>query len=71
MYDVNIYNDIRRIGEQRIFPDINFTYSGILTREVQIWRRNAGSEYNYTKVGYSVLNATDPDNDHVYEYVHP
>ena len=37
--------------------------------EVQIWRRNNGSENDYTKVGFSILEATDPDNDHVYEYI--
>ena len=72
---------MRRPREQRVFPDINFTCNGSLTKwivvgtvgdmvggEVQIWRRNAGSENNYTKVGFSVLLATDPDNDNVYEY---
>ena len=81
-YDVNIFDDIRRVVEHRIFPDINFTCSGSLTKwivggtvgnalggEVQIWRRNNGSENDYTKVGYSILNATDPDNDSVYEYI--
>ena len=37
--------------------------------EVQIWRRNIGSENDYTKVGYSILDATDPDNDNVYEHI--
>ena len=37
--------------------------------EVQIWRRNVGSENEYTKIGYSILNSTDPDNDNVYEYI--
>ena len=81
-YDVNIFNERRRLVEHRIFPDINFTCSGNLTKwivggtvgnkiggEVQIWRRNNGSENDYTKVGYSILNATDPDNDNVYEYI--
>ena len=80
--DVNIFNDMRRQQQQRVFPDINFTCSGSLTKwivggtvgsmvggEVQIWRRNIGSENNYTKVGYSILNATDPDNDNVYEHI--
>ena len=26
-------------------------------------------ENNYTKVGFSILQATDSDNDHVYEYI--
>ena len=81
--DVNIYNDMRRPQEQRVFPDINFTCNGSLTKwivggtvgsmvggEVQIWRRNSSSIKNdYTKVGYSVLNANDPENDHVYEHI--
>ena len=80
-YDVNIFNDQLRY-HQRVFPDINFTCSGNLTKwivggtvgnalggEVQIWRRNNGSENDYTKVGYSILNATDPDNDNVYEHI--
>ena len=81
-YDVNIFNDRQRLVEHRVFPDINFTCSGNLTKwivggtvgsmvggEVQIWRRNNGSENDYTKVGYSILNATDPDNDNVYEHI--
>ena len=81
-YDVNIFDEVRRLLQHRIFPDINFTCSGNLTKwivggtvgndiggEVQIWRRNIGSENNYTKVGFSILQATDPDNDHVYEYI--
>ena len=80
-YDVNIFNDQLRYN-QRVFPDINFTCSGNLTKwivggtvgnlaggEVQIWRRNNGSENDYTKIGYTVLNATDPDNDRVYEHI--
>ena len=79
---MNIFDDVLRGIEQRIFPDINFTCSGNLTKwivagtvgnalggEVQIWRRNSGSENNYTKVGYSILNAADPDNDNVYEHI--
>ena len=79
---MKIFNGIRRLVEHRIFPDINFTCSGSLTKwivggtignvlggEVQIWRRNNGSENDYTKVGYSVLNAADPDNDYVYEHI--
>ena len=78
---MNIFSDQLRYN-QRVFPDINFTCSGNLTKwivggtvgsalrgEVQIWRRNYGSENDYTKVGYSILNATDPDNDHVYEHI--
>ena len=81
-YDVNIFNERPRRVQHRIFPDINFTCSGNLTKwivggtvgygiggEVQIWRRNNGSENDYTKVGFSILQATDPDNDHVYEYI--
>ena len=79
---MNIFNDLLRRVEHRIFPDISFTCSGNLTKwivggtvgsalggEVQIWRRNNGSENDYTKVGYSILNATDPDNDNVYEHI--
>ena len=82
MLDVNIYDDRRRLQQQRVFPDINFTCNGSLTKwivvgtigdmvggEVQIWRRNAGSENNYTKVGFSVLLATDPENDNVFEHI--
>ena len=78
---MNIFSDQLRYN-QRVFPDINFTCSGSLTKwivggtigsalrvEVQIWRRNHGSENDYTKVGYSILDATDPDNDNVYEYI--
>ena len=81
-FDVNIFDDRRRNRQQRVFPDINFTCSGNLTKwivggtvgnalggEVQIWRRNIGSENDYTKVGYSILYATDPDNDNVYEHI--
>ena len=81
-YDVNIFDERPRRVQHRIFPDINFTCSGNLTKwivggtvgygiggEVQIWRRNNGSENDYTKVGFSILQATDPDNDHVYEYI--
>ena len=81
--EVNIPNVLRRDQEQRIFPDIKFTCSGHLTKwivggkvgksvgaEVQIWRRNtAGSGNDYTKVGYSVLDAIDADDDNVYEYI--
>ena len=82
VYDVNIFNELRRLVQHRIFPDINFTCCGNLTKwivggtvgndiggEVQIWRRNTGSNNDYTKVGFSILQATDPDNDHVYEYI--
>ena len=81
-YDVNIFNDQRRLQQQRVFPDINFTCSGNLTKwivggtvgntlggEVQIWRRNNGSENDYTKVGYSILDAIDPVDDNVYEHI--
>ena len=81
-FNVNIFDDGRRNRQQRVFPDINFTCSGNLTKwivggtignriggEVQIWRRNIGSENDYTKVGYSILDATDPDNDNVYEHI--
>ena len=81
-YDVNIFDEERRLQQHRVFPDINFTCSGNLTKwivggtvgnalggEVQIWRKNNGSENDYTKVGYSILNATDPDNDNVYEHI--
>ena len=80
-YDVKIFNDRWRFN-QRVFPDINFTCSGNLTKwivggtvgsaaggEVQIWRRNNGSDNDYTKVGYTVLAATDPDGDRVYEHI--
>ena len=79
---MNIYDVTTRKREQRIFPDINFTCSGNLTKwivggeigkpvgaELQIWRRNHVGENNYTKVGSSVLQANDSDNDHVYEYI--
>ena len=78
---MNIFNDQLRY-HQRVFPDINFTCSGNLTKwivagkvgnalrvEVQIWRRNTSSETDYTKVGYSILYATDSDNENVYEYI--
>ena len=78
---MNIFNDQLRF-HQRVFPDINFTCSGNLTKwivggtvgnslggEVQIWRRNNGTVNDYTKVGYSILDATDPDNDNVYEHI--
>ena len=81
VYDVNIFNNPRPLGRQRIFPDINFTCSGNLTKwivggtvgnalgvEVQIWRRNDYSDNDYTKVGYSILNA-DNDRCNVYEYI--
>ena len=79
---MNIFDDVRRLAEQRIFPDINFTCSGNLTKwivggtvgnriggEVQIWRRNIGSENDYTKVDSSVLPATNSNNDNVYEHI--
>ena len=44
------------------------TVGSIAGGEVQIWRNN-GSENDYTKVGYSILNATDSDNDNVYEHI--
>ena len=69
-------------GEQRVFPDINFTCNGTLTKwiiggelgnnnggEVQIWRRNADSENDYTIVGSSIFDATDTDNDGVFEFI--
>ena len=81
-FDVNIFNEGRRNRQQRVFPEINFTCNGSLTKwivggtvhtnvgaEVQIWRKNAGSENDYTKVGFSVLSATDTDNDNVFEYM--
>ena len=80
--EVNIPNVLRRDKEQRVFPSIHFTCSGLLTKwivggkvggsigaEIQIWRKNAGSDNDYTKVGFSVLDTTDPDNDNVYEYI--
>ena len=80
-YQVNIYEAKLRSKQQRVFPDINFTCSGNLTKwivggevgnsvgaELQIWRKNDGSVSDYTRVGYSVLQASDPDNDDVYEY---
>ena len=79
--EVNIYGVTRRLREQRIFPDINFTCSGNLIKwivggeiasyvgaELQIWRRIDVGENSYTKVGSSVLQATDSVNENVYEY---
>ena len=79
---MNIYGVTRRNNQQRIFPDIHFTCSGNLTKwivggetgsnvgaELQIWRNSNVGENNYNKVGSSVLQATDPDDDHVYEYI--
>ena len=78
---MNIYGATLHSKEQRVFPDINFTCSGNLTKwivggevgtsigaELQIWRKNDGSMSDYTRVGYSVLQASDPENDDVYEY---
>ena len=80
-YKVNIYEAKSRNRQQRVFPDINFTCSGNLTKwivggevgnlvgaELQIWRKNDGSVRDYTRVDYSVLQASDPENDNVYEY---
>ena len=79
---MNINGVTRRVRQQRIFPEIHFTCSGNLTKwivggevgnnigaELQIWRKSNVGENNYTKVGFSVLQATDSDNDHVYEYI--
>ena len=78
--EVNIYGVRRRDGQQSVFPYVHFTCSGNLTKwmggeigntvgtELQIWRKSSIRENSYTKIGSSVLQANDSDNDHVYEY---
>ena len=79
---VNINSVIIRNEQQRVFPNINFTASGSITKwivgagtgggssppsELQIWRRS-GSDY--TKVGSTQLTAQSPTvNLNVYEYI--
>ena len=83
--DVNIYDVLRRDQEQRVFPDITFTCSGTINKwilggkatskigvELQIWRRNSNGVNNYTKVAYSILQASnvniDTTSSNVYEH---
>lgn len=68
-----------------MFPDITFTCSGTINKwilggkatskigvELQIWRRNSNGVNNYTKVAYSILQASnvniDTTSSNVYEH---
>lgn len=79
-----INNITRRDSTQRIFPDMNFSCMGLLTKwiiggepgipknpvpELQLWRRANGT--NYFKTGVSRISSIPNSSPHknVYEYV--
>ena len=82
---VNINGVVRRPEEQRIFPDIQFTCNGFITKwivgaqlqgnanrlpELQIWRLINGSMNMYTKTNSSLITPNAiPGSPNVHEFI--
>ena len=81
MLNAKLYKSVKRERELRIFPDINFTCSGNLTKwifggeiktavgaELQIWRSQNQElvPNSYTFVGSCVLPVWSPNSEGVY-----
>ena len=72
---------VSRPRQQRLFPDIQFTCNGLITKwivgaqartnrtrmpELQIWRNVSGN--TFTKISSSLLIPNETDNSNVHEY---
>ena len=80
---MNINGVVSRQRQQRLFPDIQFTCNGILSKwivgvrnrvgrfdempELQIWRKREGN--TYTKVYFGLLSSSNNDSSTVREYI--
>ena len=78
---MNINGVVSRPREQRLFPDIQFTCNGLITKwivgaqtgtsltrmpELQIWRNNSGN--TFTKISSSLLIPNEIGNANVHEF---
>ena len=78
---MNINGVVSRPRQQRLFPDIQFTCNGLITKwivgaetrisgsrmpELQIWRNVSGN--TFTKISSSFLIPSETDNSNVHEY---
>ena len=81
--DVNINRVIRKGQQLSLFPDINFTCNGSITKwivgaklrrsgddrpELQIWRRDIGGWNSYNKINFSLLTPNETSDSNVHEY---
>ena len=80
---MNINGVLSRPGQQRLFPDIQFTCNGSVTKwivgacnrtgrsdempEIQIWRKREGN--TYTKVYFDLLSSSNNNSLIVREYI--
>ena len=81
--DVNINGVTSRNQQQHLFPEINFTCNGSITKwivgaemrasgtvqpELQIWRRDSWRRNRYTKVDFSLLIPNETSDPNIHEY---
>ena len=80
---MNINGVVSRQRQQRLFPDIQFTCNGILSKWIvgvrnragrfdempvlQIWRKREGN--TYTKVYFDLLSSSNNNSSTVHEYI--